>query len=129
MFRPKLLLKVISILMIISGVLGVFGTVVSYVMLPQLSEVPGVDMSAITAAYTPLAMVLGILTSVTAAGAGIFGIAGKSVKWATIFAGIYTALIVIATIRSMVGGTFTFLAIMDYIIPALYWWGLYQSRE
>ena len=30
---------------------------------------------------------------------------------------------------TIVDGTFTFVTVFGYIIPLLYWWGLYQSKE
>lgn len=38
MFKPKMLLKVVSVILIIAGVLGLISTVISYVMIPQMGE-------------------------------------------------------------------------------------------
>lgn len=129
MFKPKTLLKVVSILFIISGVFGIIGTVAGYAMLPKMSEVPGVDMSVLEAAYTPFNLVISIVSSIGCVGAGIFGVSGKSLKWAVIFAGIYTALLIVSIIETIIAGTFTVFSVVDVILPALYWWGLYQSKE
>lgn len=128
MFRPKTMLKVVSIFFIIGGVLGLFGTVVLYAMIPKMSEIPGVDMSVLEAAMTPFGLITSVFSSISSVCAGVFGFTGKSAKYAKIFAGIYTALLVVSTIQSAIGGTFTFLVVVDFIIPVLYWWGLYQSE-
>lgn len=129
MFRPKMLLKVVSILFIIAGVLGLIGTVTGYVMIPKMSEIPGVDMSVLEAAYTPLNLIISIVSSIGCAGAGIFGVSGKSMKWALIFAGVYTVLLIVSIIQTIVQGTFTAFSVVNIILPTLYWWGLYQSKE
>ena len=54
---------------------------------------------------------------------------GKNYKGAVVAAGIYTALIVVSTVMTIAGGTFTLASVIGYIIPLLYWWGLYQSKE
>ena len=129
MFRPKTLLKVVSILFIISGVFGFIGTAAGYVMIPKMSEIPGVDMSVLEAAYTPLNLIISIVSSIGCVGAGIFGVSGKSMKWALIFAGVYTVLLIVSIIQTIVAGTFTAFSVVNIIVPSLYWWGLYQSKE
>lgn len=129
MFKPKTLLKVVSILFIISGVFGMIGTLAGYAMLPKMSEIPGVDVSLLEEAYTPLNLVISIVSSIGCIGAGIFGVSGRSFRWALVFAGIYTALLVISIIQTIIAGTFTVFAVVNVILPALYWWGLYQSKE
>lgn len=128
MFKPKMLLKVVSVILIIAGVLGLISTVISYVMIPQMGEIPGVDMSILEEAFTPLNLILSVISSISCVCAGIFGISGKSAKWASVFAGIWTVILIISTVQGIVNGTFTFLVVLDYLFPALYWWGLYQSK-
>lgn len=128
MFRPKTLLKVMSIIFIIMGVFGLIGTVFSYAMIPKLtSGIEGVDTSMLEAALTPLNLALSVVSCIACIGAGIAGVSGKSKKWATIFIGLYTILTVVSIVQSIVMGTFTFLVVLDVILPLLYWWGLYQS--
>lgn len=128
MFKPKTLLKVVSIILIISGILGMIGTAFSYMMLPRMGELPGVDMSLIEEVFTPFNLITSIISSIVCVGAGFFGFSGKSVKWAKICAGVYTVLLIVSVIQSVIGGTFTFLVAVDFILPVLYWWGLYQSE-
>ena len=129
MFKPKMLLKVISIIMIIFGVLGFVGTALMYAVLPGMADVPGVDMSIITDTLTPLNLIISIVSGACCIAAGIFGVSGKSFRWALITAGIYTALILVSLVQSIVSVGFHFTYIFNLLIPALYWWGLYQSKE
>lgn len=128
MFKPKTLLKVVSILFIIGGVLGLAGTIVSYAMLPKLSDIPGVDMSLLTSALTPFNLILSLVSGISAIAAGIFGCSGKSAKWAVITAGVHTAILLLSAIQTVMGGMATPFLILDFIVPSLYWWGFYQSK-
>lgn len=128
MFKPKTMLKVVSILFIIFGIFGILGTAVSYIMIPKMGEIPGVDMSVIEAAITPLNLMISIISSISCIAGGIFGISGRSLKGAIISAGVYSVLLLISVVQSALNGTFTFLVVIDFILPALYWWGLYQSE-
>lgn len=128
MFKPKTLLKVVSVLLIIGGVLGLIGTGLSYVMLPKLSDIPGVDMSLLEGTLTPLNLVISVISGISAVLAGFFGFSGKSAKWVLITAGIYTALLLVSIVQTIMSGMGTAFIAVDFIIPALYWWGFYQSK-
>ncbi|MCI9217274.1 hypothetical protein AALA78_01915 [Lachnospiraceae bacterium 42-17] len=128
MFKPKTLLKVVSILLMIGGVLGIFGTILSYAMLPKLSDIPGIDMSLITSALTPLNLIMSLISGISAIAAGFFGFSGKSVKWLLITAGIYTVILLISVVQTVMNGMATAFMIVDFIVPSLYWWGFYQSK-
>ncbi len=128
MFKPKTLLKVVSILLMIGGVLGIFGTILSYAMLPKLSDIPGIDMSLITNALTPLNLIMSLISGISAIAAGFFGFSGKSVKWLLITAGIYTVILLISEVQTVMNGMATAFMIVDFIVPSLYWWGFYQSK-
>lgn len=129
MFRPKTILKVISIIMIIFGAFGLIGTAISYIMLPGMQDIPGVDMSIITDTLTPLNLIISVVNGGCCIAAGIFGVSGKSWKWAAITGGIYTLLILISIVQSIVMVGFVWTYVFNLIIPALFWWGLYQSKE
>ena len=128
MFKPKTLLKVVSILLMIGGVLGIFGTILSYAMLPKLSDIPGIDMSLITSALTPLNLIMSLISGISAIAAGFFGFSGKSVKWLLITAVIYTVILLISVIQTVMNVMATAFMIVDFIVPSLYWWGFYQSK-
>lgn len=128
MFKPKTLLKVVSVLLMIGGVLGLLGTGLSYVMLPRLSEIPGMDMSMLESTLTSLNLVMSVISGITAVLAGFFGFSGRSAKWVLITAGIYTALLLVSVVQTIMSGMGTAFLAVDFIIPALYWWGFYQSK-
>ena len=128
MFRPTKLLKVVSVLFIITGVLGMFGTAVSYIMLPKLSEIPGVDMSMLEATLTPFNLAMSVISCVCSVAAGFFGFGGRSKRNAAICMGIYSVLLLVSVVQMALNGTFTVFVTVDFILPVLYWWGLYQSE-
>lgn len=129
MFQPSKLLKVMSVIFIILGVLGLIGTGFSYAMLPTLESIEGVDMSLVTETLTPLNLALSIVSCVSSVGAGIAGIRGRSRRRAVIFIGLYSLLTVISLIQTAAMGLFNFGAVLDVVVPVMYWWGLYQSEE
>lgn len=129
MFQPSKLLKVMSVIFIILGVLGLIGTGFSYAMLPTLESIEGVNMSLVTETLTPLNLALSIVSCVSSVGAGIAGIRGRSRRRAVIFIGLYSLLTVISLIQTAAMGLFNFGAVLDVVVPVLYWWGLYQSEE
>ena len=129
MFQPSKLLKVMSVIFIILGVLGLIGTGFSYAMLPTLESIEGVDMSLVTETLTPLNLALSLVSCVSSVGAGIAGIRGRSRRRAVIFIGLYSLLTVISLIQTAAIGLFNFGAVLDVVVPVLYWWGLYQSEE
>ena len=129
MFQPKRLLKVMSVIFIILGVLGLIGTGFSYAMLPKLEAIEGMDMSLLTETMTPLNLVISIISCISSVGAGIVGISGRSRRWAVIFIGIYSLLVIVSLVQTAMLGLFGFTAVVDIIIPLPYWWGLYQSDD
>lgn len=129
MFQPKRLLKVMSVIFIILGVLGLIGTGLSYAMLPKLEAMEGIDLSLVTEAMTPLNLVMSVVSCAASAGAGIMGVSGRSRKGAALFVGIYSLLVVVSLVQTVRMGLFGFASVVDIILPLLYWWGLYQSEE
>lgn len=128
MFKPTKLLKIVSVLFIISGVFGIFGTAVSYIMLPKMREIPGIDMTMIEAVLTPFSLIISMVSCLCSIVAGIFGFGGRSKKGAVICAGIYLVLLLVSVAQMAMNGTFTVFVAVDFILPVLYWWGLYQSE-
>ncbi|MCI8559665.1 MAG: hypothetical protein HFH03_00850 [Dorea sp.] len=128
MFKPTKLLKIVSVLFIISGVFGIFGTAVSYIMLPKMREIPGIDMTMIEAVLTPFSLIISMVSCLCSIAAGIFGFGGRSKKGAVICAGIYLVLLLVSVAQMAMNGTFTVFVAVDFILPVLYWWGLYQSE-
>lgn len=128
MYKPTKLLKIVSVLFIISAVLGMFGIAVCYIMLPKMREIPGVDMSTIEAVLTPLNLAMSVVSSICSAAAGILGFSGRSRRGAAVCVGIYLALLLVSAVQMAMNGTFTVFVAVDFILPVLYGWGLYQSE-
>ena len=127
MFKPNKLLKVVSILMIIFGILGLVFSIIGYATMSKVSGL--IDQSLIEAAMNPVNIATSLISTIWCILGGFFVRGGKNYTGAVITAGIYTGLMVISTIMTIVDGTFTFVTVFGYIIPLLYWWGLYQSKE
>lgn len=131
MFKPNKLLKVVSIIFIVLAVMGAISTVGSYFFLQSFvgDEVNGVDMSAVKDMLNGWVILQGLFSSLLMLVCGIFGLNGKSFKVCMIGMIIYLVIIVIAFIQSIMLVGFQVFSIIDFILPILYLWGLYQSKE
>lgn len=128
MFKPNTLLKVVSILMIILGVLGLIGTALLMAVIPKMGDLPGVNAGMLDMAFSPFSIGLSLVSTLCAIIAGILGVCGKSYKGAVIVMGIYTAALVISAVMGVATTGFTYTTVTGFILPILYWWGLYQSK-
>lgn len=130
MFKPNKLLKVVSIILIVLAVTGAIGTVGSYFILQSMGEVVnGVDMSAAKEMLTPLTLLQGLFSSLLMLVCGIFGVNGKSFKVCLIGMIVYLVIVLIAFIQSIMLVGFQVSSIVSFLLPILYLWGLYQSKE
>lgn len=131
MFKPNKLLKVVSIIFIVLAVMGAIGTVGSYFFLQTFvgDEVNGVDMSAIKGMLNGWVILQGLFSSLLMLVCGIFGVNGKSFKVCLIGMIVYLVIVVITFIQSVILVGFQVFSIIDFILPILYLWGLYQSKE
>ena len=131
MFKPNKLLKVVSIIFIVLAVMGAISTVGSYFFLQSFvgDEVNGVDMSAVKDMLNGWVILQGLFSSLLMLVCGIFGLNGKSFKVCLIGMIIYLVIVVIAFIQSIMLVGFQVFSIIDFILPILYMWGLYQSKE
>ncbi len=131
MFKPNKLLKVVSIIFILLAVMGAISTVGSYFFLQSFvgDEVNGVDMSAVKDMLNGWVILQGLFSSLLMLVCGIFGLNGKSFKVCLIGMIIYLVIVVIAFIQSIMLVGFQVFSIIDFILPILYLWGLYQSKE
>lgn len=131
MFKPNKLLKVVSIIFIVLAVMGAISTVGSYFFLQSFvgDEVNGVDMSAVKDMLNGWVILQGLFSSLLMLVCGIFGLNGKSFKVCLIGMIIYVVIVVIAFIQSIMLVGFQVFSIIDFILPILYLWGLYQSKE
>ena len=131
MFKPNKVLKVVSIIFIVLAVMGAISTVGSYFFLQSFvgDEVNGVDMSAVKDMLNGWVILQGLFSSLLMLVCGIFGLNGKSFKVCLIGMIIYLVIVVIAFIQSIMLVGFQVFSIIDFILPILYLWGLYQSKE
>lgn len=131
MFKPNKLLKVVSIIFIVLAVMGAISTVGSYFFLQSFvgDEVNGVDMSAVKDMLNGWVILQGLFSSLLMLVCGIFGLNGKSFKVCLIGMIIYLVIVMIAFIQSIMLVGFQVFSIIDFILPILYLWGLYQSKE
>ena len=129
MFKPNTLLKVISIIMIVLGILSAIITAISFPLLSAVQDVPGVDPALIEQSLSPLSIAMSVVSVIAMLAAGIFGVRGKNFKGALISMVIYLIISVISTIQAIMTTGFTFFLVTNYILPILYLWGLYQSKE
>lgn len=131
MFKPNKLLKVVSIIFIVLAVMRAISTVGSYFFLQSFvgDEVNGVDMSAVKDMLNGWVILQGLFSSLLMLVCGIFGLNGKSFKVCLIGMIIYLVIVVIAFIQSIMLVGFQVFSIIDFILPILYLWGLYQSKE
>ena len=116
--------------LIVLAVMGAIGTVGSYFMLQSMGDVVnGVDMSAVKSNGNSVDVASRIFSSLLMLVCGIFGLNGKSFKVCVIGMIIYLVIVVIAFIQSIMLVGFQVFSIIDFILPILYLWGLYQSKE
>lgn len=134
MFKPKTLLKVVSILLIILGALGLIGLVLGFFGASVInnSSDPAVTQTmkdTVNAAYTPLNLTLGVASSLIMILSGILGLIGKSFKAALIVMVIYTVYLIADIAINIPTLGFNPVSMINFILPVLYFWGLYQSQE
>lgn len=132
MFKPKKLLKVVSILLIIFGILGIISVPALYFIMQSLEEVPGITkqmLDQVASLFTPLNLFWSLLPSCLLVAAGILGVMGKSFNACLILMIIYTLILIMNQISSLSTTGFSVTIIINYILPVLYFWGLYQSKE
>lgn len=120
----------VSIILIVLAVTGAIGTAGSYFILQSMGDVVnGVDMSAAKEMLTPLTLLQGLFSSLLMLVCGIFGVNGKSFKVCLIGMIVYLVIVVIAFIQSIMLVGFQVSSIVSFLLPILYLWGLYQSKE
>ncbi|MCP1102454.1 small-conductance mechanosensitive channel [Aequitasia blattaphilus] len=136
MFKPTKLLKVVSVILIIVSVLGVISLGLGMVSLNALKSMDGVDQSLIDAteaAYSPLMLTVSVVSIVLAFVAAVLGLRGRSYKVALICMIAYIVLDIVSVIQTaMITGMGTTTIVSTFIgllLPVLYLWGLYQSKE
>lgn len=125
MFKPNKMLKVISVIMIIFSVLGLIASIASYRLLSNMGGIEGIATSGEILTNLIISIISGICCILT----GFFGKTGKSLKLAMLFGGIYTVIILYNIVVSVSKIGFSYIYLLNVIIPILFWWSIFQSIE
>jgi len=125
MKRSKLL-KVVSIIVIVFGALGLLSGIVVLLMLDIINNMM---MDLGMPLYSASQMLIGLIGAIVAIVAGILGLVYKS-KSSVLVAGslylIFTVGEILFSILSI--GVFTVFIFIGLILPLLYLWGVYLSE-
>ncbi|MEJ8733861.1 hypothetical protein [Mediterraneibacter sp. ICN-202921] len=129
MSKPSKLLKVVSIIVIVLGSLSVLGAIFTTVMAVTMPDLIAqsyelIGQSAPSTGY----YVYTIASACVVLIAGIIGVLHRSKKSVLIMAVIYLVLEFGSVIYSSITIGFSFLYVVDLILPILYAWGWYQSE-
>lgn len=140
MFKPNKLLKVISVLIILSAVFDTVNLIIGKISLDSIKNIEGIEqkmIDALEAGYTPLAVSMSIVAIVVALTAGILGIAGRAYRVAWICMIVYIGGAMVNFFQNQAAMTeiqvslasILLSAVISLILPILYLWGLYQSKD
>lgn len=134
MFKPKTLLKVVSILLIIFGALGLLVSVLGIFGASFISNTtdPAITQNmkdVVSDAYTPLTIALSLGGGIFCILSGILGLIGKSFKAALIAMVLYIIIEIVNIANAIPVSGFSVINLISFILPILFLWGLYQSKE
>lgn len=122
MYKPKRLLKIVSVIIIIFAVITALSLVLLIGTKDTVMEMTGIEVT--TASILTSAIAVAIELAV-----GIIGIASKNFKLTLIAAIIYVGFAVVTCIVNVISLGMTPLSFTGLILPLLYGWGVYQSKE
>lgn len=122
MYKPKKLLKVISIIILVFAVFAAFSLVMLIGTRESVAELTGIEVTTASLVTSAVAVLLEFVV-------GIIGLASKNFKLSFITAVIYVAFAVINCIIGLVSAGMNPLSLTGLILPLLYAWGVYQSKE
>lgn len=133
---PGKLLKVVSILDIIFGALGLISSLLSLGLSAFLDSASGGEMNAALSAsgITPnkllLSTIFSLIITIVGLVTGIVGLMYRSRKTVLICGVAHLVLVLLSlfVITPLVVGSFSPLGLLQLIIPVLYLWGWYQSE-
>ncbi len=131
MKKQSKLLKVVSILLIIFGALGLIGNLFSIFLIGPLMNTPEMAAAYEAAGIQQpgtLYYVFSILTSIVEILSGIVGVMYRSRKSVLIVGIIWTVVVIIGMIWGIVLTGFTPFSFLSLLFPILYLWGWYQSN-
>lgn len=124
--KRSTLLKVMSIIVIVLGAFSLLSLIASLAMKDMLAttyESMGMTMPSATSLLVTMLPAIIIYLA-----AGIIGLMYKSKKSVMIMGVILAVYYVISLIYSIISTGFTFMSLIELIIPLLYLWGWYQSN-
>ncbi|MGO5052190.1 hypothetical protein ACTQ6A_06675 [Lachnospiraceae bacterium LCP25S3_G4] len=127
MFKSTKLLKVVSIIMIVFGVIGVISVIASKAMIGSLEGT--MDTSVLKAQLTPMAIAISVIVGALQTVLGILGVSGKGYKIALVGIIAIIAYQAYSIVQSAISTGFQPFGLIGFILPILYLWGLYQSKE
>lgn len=125
MKKRSTLLKVISILMIIGGVIGCISGIATFFMKDSLAE--GYALLGMEAPGTGY-YVFSILSSIVELAAGVMGVMYRSRQSVLVIGGIWTVFVIIGMVYSAMITGFAPTVLLSLLFPILYLWGWYQSN-
>lgn len=126
MKKPSALLKVVSIIMIVFGALGLLSSITLISMSSAMA--PYYEALGTTAPST-LSKVLALVGSIVMIAAGIIGVAYKSRQLVLIIGISLIVVHVVSIINTTVTtGLFAPFTLISMVLPILYMWGWYQSN-
>ncbi len=126
MYRPTTLLKVISILFIIGGVFGIISALGINTLIEMSEQMAG--GATVFPKLTTLDIVISIVISVSQMAAAILALMGKKYKVVMILVIVSILFTTYSIISSIYMYGFTALSFSSYLLPALFVWGLIQSK-
>lgn len=131
MFRPVRLLKVVSVIMIIMGVIAMGAAVMMY-LLSSNSGGMLEDLGLVSGRITLLASAISIASAFCWIMAGIFGVSGKSRRMALLFGILYSLFFAYNFLDNIIHNGVNVIYIPTYVINlvifVVFWWGMYRSR-
>lgn len=119
------MLKVVSILLIVFGVIGLISNIITIATSSNMTaiyEASGIE------APTMADNVVGILSTLIELAVGIIGVMYRDRKSVLIAAVAFFGITLISIIMSTMKIGFSALFIFSFILPLLYLWGWYQSN-
>ena len=134
----KKLLKVVGILLVIFGVLGLLGTALNFFitssMTPEMEELMAQSGYSYSAADLRASNIWNLVSSVLWLLAGIVGIKNCSrtdkAKICVVFGGLMIAEILAQAVFNLAGGAFAIVGtVINLIMPLLYFWGAMKNLQ
>ncbi len=125
MYKATTLLKVTAILFIIGGLFGGISSLLANQIMTWSEEVSGLDMGV---EISMIDTVIGVLTSLLTLVAGVLAFMSKQFKVVLGLMIVYIIYLIYNLFVSMQMFGFSALYITNFVLPALFLWGLFSSK-